>query len=95
MTRELIAHDHRHVRSRADSGTMARHFRSYPTMRPALLIASLLLIAAAHFTDAASAATPALTTEAERSGYARTGRYDEVIALCDAFARRYPAGAAT
>ncbi len=90
MTRELIAHDHRHVRSRADSGTMVRHFRSYPTMRPALLIASLLLIAAAHFTDAASAATPALNTEAERSGYARTGRYDEVIALCDAFARRYP-----
>jgi hypothetical protein len=31
-----------------------------------------------------------LTTEAERSGYARTGRYAEVIALCDAFAQRYP-----
>jgi hypothetical protein len=31
-----------------------------------------------------------LTTLAERSGYARTGRYDEVVALCDAFAKRYP-----
>jgi Zinc carboxypeptidase len=31
-----------------------------------------------------------LTTLAERSGFARTGRYDEVIALCSAFATRYP-----
>jgi hypothetical protein len=31
-----------------------------------------------------------LTTVAERSGFARTGRYDEVIALCDAFAAKYP-----
>ena len=28
--------------------------------------------------------------EAERSGYQQTGRYDEVVALCDAFAARYP-----
>ncbi len=52
-------------------------------MRPALLIASLLLSAAP-----VQAASP-LMTEAERSGYARTGRYDEVIVLCDAFAGRY------
>ncbi|MBB4723549.1 M14 family metallopeptidase [Xanthomonas euvesicatoria] len=38
---------------------------------------------------AALAATP-LTTQAERSGFVQTGRYDEVIALCDAFAQRYP-----
>jgi Zinc carboxypeptidase len=31
-----------------------------------------------------------LSTEAERSGFTRTGRYAEVIALCDAFAQRYP-----
>lgn len=31
-----------------------------------------------------------LTTVAERSGFTRTGRYDEVIALCAAFAQRYP-----
>lgn len=56
-------------------------------MRPALSIAlPLLMLALAS----AAHAAPTLTTEAERSGYARTGRYDEVIALCDAFARRYP-----
>lgn len=55
-------------------------------MRPALSIAlPLLMLALASTAHAA----PTLTTEAERSGYARTGRYDEVIALCDAFARRY------
>lgn len=31
-----------------------------------------------------------LSTEAERSGFVRTGRYAEVIALCEAFAQRYP-----
>ena len=31
-----------------------------------------------------------LATEAERSGFLRTGRYEEVIALCDAFAARHP-----
>jgi hypothetical protein len=58
-------------------------------MRPALLIASLLPVLAAALATATHAA-PALTTTAERSGYARTGRYDEVIALCEAFAARYP-----
>ena len=89
MTWEPVAHDHRHARSRVNGGTIACPFRSYPAMRPALSIMSLLLMAAVPFTHAAQAAT-ALSTEAERSGYARTGRYDEVIALCDAFARRYP-----
>lgn len=32
----------------------------------------------------------ALSTVAERSGFVRTGRYDEVVALCDAFAARHP-----
>ncbi|HJW46848.1 MAG TPA: M14 family zinc carboxypeptidase, partial [Lysobacter sp.] len=31
-----------------------------------------------------------LTTVSERSGFIKTGRYDEVIALCEAFAKRYP-----
>lgn len=39
----------------------------------------------------ATAAPTALTTVSERSGFQDTGRYDEVIALCDAFAARYPA----
>ena len=38
----------------------------------------------------AFAADPALTTHAERSGFRQTGRYDEVIALCDAFQSAYP-----
>ena len=59
-------------------------------MRPALLSCSLMLaLVAAACVPPAHAATD-LSTTAERSGYARTGRYDEVIALCDAFARRYP-----
>src|SRR5690606_1277734 len=33
---------------------------------------------------------PDLTTVAERSGFVRTGRYEETIALCDAFARAWP-----
>ncbi len=35
-------------------------------------------------------AQSALTTLAERSGFIETGRYQEVSALCDAFARQYP-----
>ncbi len=35
-------------------------------------------------------AQPALATVSERSGFVDTGRYDEVVALCDAFARQYP-----
>jgi murein tripeptide amidase MpaA len=57
-------------------------------MRPAPLIASLLL--ALSLPVAAVAAPQDLSTEGERSGYARTGRYAEVIALCDAFATRHP-----
>ncbi|NIJ80783.1 M14 family metallopeptidase [Xanthomonas cannabis] len=50
------------------------------------LALSLLLLTS---TLAALAAAP-LTTQAERSGFVQTGRYDEVIALCGAFAQRYP-----
>ncbi|GAB3383416.1 M14 family zinc carboxypeptidase [Lysobacter fragariae] len=31
-----------------------------------------------------------LTTVSERSGFVKTGRYEEVIALCEAFQQRYP-----
>lgn len=52
---------------------------------------ALLALALALPASAASRAdTDALRTEAERSGFARTGRYAEAIALCDAFAQRYP-----
>lgn len=51
-----------------------------------------LLLAAALLALARPAlpADPALTTVAERSGFVRTGRYDEVPALAAAFARAYP-----
>ncbi|KAF1720848.1 M14 family metallopeptidase [Pseudoxanthomonas wuyuanensis] len=37
-----------------------------------------------------AAADTALTTVSERSGFLKTGRYDEVGALCDAFVKAYP-----
>ena len=59
--------------------------RPAPTAR-SLLAGCLLALpfAALH------AAAPALTTLAERSGYRETGRYDEVVALCDAFQAAHP-----
>ncbi|MFT4249649.1 MAG: M14 family metallopeptidase [Pseudomonas sp.] len=38
----------------------------------------------------ALSANAELSTLAERSGFRQTGRYEEVIALCEAFAARYP-----
>jgi hypothetical protein len=55
---------------------------------PAFVAALAVLLAAS---TSAIAADQALTTLSERSGFLKTGRYDEVIALCDAFAKRYPA----
>lgn len=40
--------------------------------------------------SALAAAQDPLATVAERSGFAQTGRYDETISLCEAFAQRYP-----
>lgn len=53
--------------------------------RTLLLTALLAILPSSTF-----ASDDALTTLSERSGFVRTGRYDEVIALCEAFARRYP-----
>lgn len=55
-------------------------------MTRTLLLTALLAI----LPSSAFASDDALTTLSERSGFVRTGRYDEVIALCEAFARRYP-----
>ena len=51
---------------------------------------ALLLILTFLATAAVSAAPRELTTVSERSGFTKTGRYDEVVALCDAFAKAYP-----
>lgn len=66
-----------------------------PTRLAAALVTTLALALSAPLSTHAAKRgdkpdDEALTTLAERSGYARTGRYDETIALCGAFATRYP-----
>ena len=58
--------------------------------RNLLLATSLAFAIGQAFAPSAHAATSDLTTVSERSGFIKTGRYDEVIALCDAFQREYP-----
>jgi Zinc carboxypeptidase len=77
-----------------------RHNRaSLPVCDTPMRLASALIVLGFSFLDAtyaqadqrlASPAAPLLSTLAERSGFARTGRYDEVIALCETFARHHP-----
>jgi hypothetical protein len=59
------------------------------SMRHALAL-SCLLAGLPVLAPAATPSGPDLTTVAERSGFLRTGRYEEVVALCDAFARAFP-----
>ena len=59
-------------------------------MRRTVLATALLACSLSIGTSPALAASPALTTSAERSGFKQTGRYDEVIALCEAFQSAYP-----
>ena len=61
-------------------------------LRPAALTLALACAIACAVTapGTALAAADALTTTAERSGFQKTGRYDEVIELCDAFAKAHP-----
>ena len=55
------------------------------------LLAGVFLLLATLAQSASSAQGPSeLTTIAEQSGLARTGRYDEVERLCAAFAARWP-----
>lgn len=55
-------------------------------MHRSLVPALLLLLAG----GAAPPAASELETLGEQSGYRKTGRYDEVVALCAAFERHYP-----
>ncbi len=56
-----------------------------------LVVALGALLAPIQQAAATSPARPPLTTLAERSGFLQTGRYAEVIALCDEFSQAYPA----
>ena len=64
---------------------MAQSARSVP------LVLAVGLALTGLSAQAAPPSTDALTTLSERSGFQKTGRYDEVIALCGAFAKAYPA----
>ena len=72
------------------------HFLSSPThvapLRTRPLRVGLLLLAATGLLamGVACAAPARLSTEAERSGFRVTGRYDETVALCKAFEKTYP-----
>jgi Zinc carboxypeptidase len=72
----------------------ARHNRVPPPfdlarMRIPTALLALVLFAVIVPAPQAAKRDISFTTLAERSGFTRTGRYDEVIALCDAFAKRY------
>ncbi len=61
-------------------------------LRSAIPLALVLLMSSTSQAETpATAGSPAdLTTVAERSGFRDSGRYDETLALCAAFARRWP-----
>lgn len=59
--------------------------------RTLLLATSLAIATTCAAAPSTLAASADLITVSERSGFLKTGRYDEVIALCDAFQQRYPA----
>ncbi len=63
---------------------MSRSSRTYP------LLTVLVLALAAATSALAAPPLEALATHAERSGFTETGRYAEVIQLCEAFARAHP-----
>ena len=55
-----------------------------------LAVPDASVAAAAPAPAPAAGSPPSLSTVSERSGFLRTGRYDEVLALCATFARRHP-----
>jgi hypothetical protein len=61
--------------------------QAVPMRKSSFFFPFLLL---AFFAQLPSGSADALRTVAEQSGYARTGRYDEVARLCGEFARAFP-----
>src|SRR5688572_33206778 len=62
-----------------------------PTAPAAFTVLTVLTVATGLMASSARAQGPeALTTVAERSAFARTGRFDEVQRLCTAFAAAWP-----
>lgn len=69
---------------------MTRMFTESCSSSPLRRVAACQLLLALAVGGTAWSAPEDLTTVAERSGFRETGRYEEVIALCDAFAEAYP-----
>jgi hypothetical protein len=61
-----------------------------PRPPAAAILAVLALTSSLATSDVRAQQTDALTTVAERSGFVRTGRFDEVQRLCTAFAAAWP-----
>ncbi|NLC62286.1 MAG: peptidase M14, partial [Gammaproteobacteria bacterium] len=61
-----------------------------PATRSTALLTLLLLALSPWPGTSAASPSHALTTHAERTGFTQTGRYAEVVAMCEAFARAYP-----
>jgi len=61
-----------------------------PACRTRFVLPAVLALLASVAGLASAAEPAALATHAERSGFVETGRYDEVVALCAAFAARHP-----
>lgn len=55
-----------------------------------LVFAYAFLFSVSPLLSAFAVAHDPLATSAEKSGWARTGRYDEAVALCERFQKRYP-----
>jgi hypothetical protein len=68
---------------------MSRAVRLFPPSVAPIALAALACHGAGT-ADRSSSARPDLTTEAERSGWIRTGRYAETERLCRDFERAYP-----
>jgi murein tripeptide amidase MpaA len=69
---------------------LADHIRTPNRLDVAMAIASVVLAAAVLPSTSIAGGPQELTTVAERSGFTRTGRYDEVERLCAAYAARWP-----
>ena len=86
-------HDSRSPLPRPAATPRVRHRAPHPGRAAlALLCATLagLMVLPSLAKTAGTREIAAPSTESERSGFVRTGRYEETIALCADFARRWP-----
>jgi hypothetical protein len=73
-----------------DRNVLRYHRRSPDSAIPPMIRTSLLVLLSIVVAPLSFAASTPLTTVAEQSGFQKTGRYEEVIALCAEFAKTWP-----